>query len=174
MLVMVNVDNIAGEEVPYIIEELMKLGAKSVHAIPAIAKKGRPEFIFLIDTTRESVEALGDFMVSEVGILGLRLFEEAEHIKFDYEIRKVKITLQDKARGQEVLNLIVDVKLTRNSQGLMASAKPEYQGLRAGVDALAKANVNVSLPALRGIIEAFVLNKEVKSYQNLSLELIDG
>jgi len=174
MLVMVNVDNIAGEEVPYIIEELMKLGANSVHAIPAITKKGRPEFIFLIDTTRENVEALGDFMVSEVGILGLRLFEEAEHIKFDYEMRKVKITLQDKASGQEALNLIVDVKLTRNSQGLVASAKPEYQGLSAGVDALAKANVSVSLPALRGIIEAFVLNKEVKSYQNLSLELIDG
>ena len=174
MLVMVNVDNIAGEEVPYIIDELMKLGAKSVHAIPAITKKGRPEFIFLIDTTRENAEALGDFMVSEVGILGLRLFEEAEHIKFDYQMRKVKITLQDKASGQEVLNLIVDTKLTRNSQGFIASAKPEYQGLRAGVDALAKANVDISLPALRGIIEAFVLNKEVKSYQNLNLELIDG
>lgn len=174
MLVMVNVDNIAGEEVPYIIEELMKLGAKSVHAIPAITKKGRPEFIFLIDTTRENVAALGDFMVSEVSILGLRLFEEAEHIKFDYEMRKVKITLQDKASGQEALNLIVDVKLTRNSQGLVASAKPEYQGLSAGVDALAKANMNISLPALRGIIEAFVLNKEVKNYQNLGLELIDG
>jgi uncharacterized protein (DUF111 family) len=174
MLVIANVDNIAGEEVPYIIEELMKLGAGSVHAIPAMTKKGRPEFIFLIDTTRENVEALGDFMVSEMGILGLRLFEEAKHIKFNYEMRKVKIALQGKASGQEALSLIVDVKLTRNSQGLIASAKPEYQELRAGVDALAKANVNISLPALKEMIETFVLNKEVKSYQTLSLEFIDG
>lgn len=46
MLVMVNVDNVAGEAVPYIIEQLMAPGAESVHAIPAITKK-RPAGIHL-------------------------------------------------------------------------------------------------------------------------------
>lgn len=46
MLLIVNVDSITGEALPYLIDGLMARGASSVHAIPAITKKGRSEYIF--------------------------------------------------------------------------------------------------------------------------------
>jgi uncharacterized protein (DUF111 family) len=166
MLVMVNVDNAAGETVPYIIETLMSLGAESVHAIPAITKKGRPEFIFLVDTARENVEAIGDFMVSEVGTLGMRLFEEDEHLKFDYEMKKVRLASQDKG-----LSLALNVKVVQDSRGSIASARVEYGELRAAVDVLARAGVKVSLVALKEMIEAAILSGEDKAPQGLSIML---
>ena len=45
---MVNVDDVSGETVPHVIDGLIARGAKSVHVVPAITKKGRPEFIFLL------------------------------------------------------------------------------------------------------------------------------
>ena len=166
MLVMVNVDNVAGETVPHIIEKLMELGAASVHAVPAITKKGRPEFIFLIDTAKENVEAIGDFMVSEVGTLGMRLFQEAEHLKFDYEMRKVKLALQD-----EGLSLVLNVKVVRDSQGSIASARAEFEELKATVQALARAGFEISLTALKEMVETAVLGGEGKAYGSLSIEL---
>ena len=166
MLVMVNVDNVVGETVPYVIEELMGLGAESVHAIPAITKKGRPGFIFLIDTARENVEAIGDFLAREISTLGLRLFKEIEHIKFDYEMKRAKLIFQGKG-----LNLALNVKVVRDSQGLVASAKAEYEELRAAVNALADAGVDISLTALKEMAETAVLSGKGKVYQDLSVDL---
>jgi len=171
MLVMVNVDNVAGETVPHIIEKLMELGAASVHAVPAITKKGRPEFIFLIDTARENVEAVGDFLAREVGTLGLRLFEEVEHIKYNYEMRKVKLSLRDDVTDERALNLVVGVKVIRGKDGSVVSAKAEYEELKAAANALAKVGMNVSLIALKEMIEASALKGEGRVYQNLSVEL---
>lgn len=166
MLVMVNVDNVAGEAVPYIIEQLMALGAESVHAIPAITKKGRLGFIFLIDTARKNVETIGDFLVREVGTLGLRLFEEIEHIQFDHESRRVKLVLQDKG-----LNRALNVKVVRDSQGLVAAVKAEHEELRAAVHALADVGVNISLTALKELAETAVLSGESQAYRGLSANL---
>ena len=166
MLVMVNLDNVAGETVPYIIEKLMSLGAESVHAIPAITKKGRPGFIFLIDTARANVEAIGDLLAREAGILGLRLFEEGEHIKFDYEMRKVRLALQDKG-----LSLSLNVKVVLDSRGPIASARVEYEELVTALDALTKAGMHTSLVALKEIIEAAILSGESKVHQGLSIIL---
>lgn len=166
MLVMVNVDNVAGEAVPYIIEQLMALGAESVHAIPTITKKGRPGFIFLIDIARENVEAIGDFLVREISTLGLRLFEEVEHIKFDHEMKRAKLIFQGKG-----LSLALSVKVVRDSRGLVASAKAEYEELRAAVTALADAGVDIPLTALKEMVETAVLSGESKVYQGLSVDL---
>ncbi|HIC94689.1 MAG TPA: DUF111 family protein [Anaerolineae bacterium] len=172
MLVMVNVDNVAGEAVPYIIEKLMNLGAESVYAIPAITKKGRPGFIFLIDTAREKVEAIGDFLAREIGTLGLRLFEEVEHIKFNYEMKRVKLSLKDDVTDEGALNLAVGVKVIHGKDGSVASVKAEYEELKAAASALTKAGMNVSLTALKEMIEASVLKGEGRVYQNLSVELV--
>ncbi len=87
MLLMTNVDNITCEQVPpYLIEELMKLGAKNVHVVPAITKKGRPEHIFLIDSEEETLDSLAEFMALETGALGVRVLT-TEHYPFDYEIK---------------------------------------------------------------------------------------
>ena len=166
MLVVVNVDNVAGEAIPYIIEKLMDLGAESVHAIPAITKKGRLGFIFLIDIARENVETIGDFLVREVSTLGLRLFEEVEHIKFDCEMRKVRLAFQGKG-----LSLALNVKVVRDSRGLAAAVKAEHEELKAAVNALADAGVNISLTALKEMAETATLSGEGQVYQGLSVDL---
>ncbi len=167
MLMMVNVDNVGGETVPHIIEELMNLGAANIHAIPAITKKGRPEFIFLIDTEEKNVEAIGDFLVREVGTLGVRLFKDIEHMKFDYEMRKVRLNFREKTPS-----LVLNVKITRDSKGSIASARAEYEDLKAAVNALSRMGMDISMTSLREIVEASVLSREEKVCQNLSVELI--
>ncbi len=166
MLVMVNVDDVVGESVPYIIEKLMDLGAEGVHAIPTITKKGRPGFVFLIDTVRENVDAIGEFLVREVGTLGLRLFQEVEHIKFNYEIKETRLVLKNTN-----LVLPLSVKIVRDRQGAVASIKAEYKDLKAAADALSRAGARTSLIALKEMVEAAILSGESRTYRGLKVEL---
>ena len=168
MLMMVNVDDVEGEAVPYVIERLIDIGAENVHAIPAITKKGRPGFIFFIDVVRDKVDAISEFLVREVGTLGLRLFQEDEHIQFNYEIRKARIVLPDIG-----VKLSLDVKIVRDSKGAVASVKAEHRNLREAVDVLSQAGAEVPLSDLKELVEAAVLRSEGREYRGLSVEL-DG
>ena len=49
MLLMITVDDLPAEGLPYIIERTIETGAKNVHVLNAITKKGRIEYIFLVD-----------------------------------------------------------------------------------------------------------------------------
>jgi len=81
MLVLVNADNVSGEGLPYLIDGLMERGAESVHAVPAITKKGRSEFLFFIDAPRSCLEELRAFLGLELDTLGMRIIEP-EHLPF--------------------------------------------------------------------------------------------
>jgi len=125
VLIMVNVDDVTGETVPYLFETLMNMGAMNVHAIPAFTKKGRQELIFLIDTPREKITEIGDFLVGELGTLGLRVFEESEHIEFDYQVKESRLIVQDEATG-EVYTCSVAPRANRRS------ATCDIEGLPVG------------------------------------------
>ena len=52
VLIMVNVDDVAGETIPYLFDMLLRMGAKNVHAIPAYTKKGRQGFRLTVSPFR--------------------------------------------------------------------------------------------------------------------------
>jgi uncharacterized protein (DUF111 family) len=169
MLMLVNVDHVNGEALPYFIESLMARGAQNVHVVQAITKKGRWEFLIFVDAPEEKIEPLGNFLVSELGTIGLRVFE-TRHVKFDIQILQFRLII---CKGeQELYRQPVRVKLIRNSQGELGSIKAEYEDLQTCVKQLQQMEVEFPLSALKKLVEHMALQDEKRAvFKALSLEL---
>jgi len=68
-----NVDDISGEILGYLIEKIMKVGAKDISIYPGITKKGRPTNLISIMCDDEKIETITDILVLETGTLGIRI-----------------------------------------------------------------------------------------------------
>ncbi len=171
MLLMTNIDNIACDQVPYIIQSLMEIGACNVHAVPAMTKKGRNEYIFLIDAKKENVDAIAEFMASETGTIGLRLFN-AEHIAYDYEMRRVGVTIRGKGRQEgRTWSGNINVKIVKNTGGETLSARAEFEELKASVATLNEMGLPVSFYDLREMVEYEALKSEKENSYEVSFEI---
>jgi pyridinium-3,5-bisthiocarboxylic acid mononucleotide nickel chelatase len=170
MLIMVNVDNIAGEVVPYIVEGLLANGAQNVHVVQAITKKGRWEFLFYVDVPEEKIEPVGDYLVSELGTIGFRVLE-TRHVKFEYETIQLQLVACDKNTGQELLHKPIRVKLIQNSHGAVASVKAEYEDVRACAVQLQQMGLDISFTALKEMIERSALGEKHENCKQLRVEL---
>jgi uncharacterized protein (DUF111 family) len=169
MLMLVNVDHVNGEALPYFIESLMAKGAQNVHVVQAITKKGRWEFLIFVDAPEDKIEPLGDFLVSELGTIGLRIFE-TRHVKFDIQMLRFRLIVRKGER--ELYRQPVRVKLIRNSQGEPGSIKAEYEDLQTCVKRLQQVEVEFPLSALKKLVEHMALQDEKGAvYKGLGLEL---
>lgn len=160
-MLMTNIDNITCDQVPYLIEELMRLGAKNVHVIPALTKKGRPEYIFLIDSEEEILDPLAEFMALETGALGVRVLT-TEHYPFDYEIKKLFISFLDEFEVS-LWEGSISLKVIKSKGQKPLSARVEYEQLKELASDLQKAGLKLSLYELREIIEEKAL-KGIKNF----------
>jgi uncharacterized protein (DUF111 family) len=154
MLIMVNVDCINGEIVPYVIESLLERGAANVHVVQAITKKGRPEFLFFIDAAEDKIEALGDFLAAELGTLGLRIFE-TRHLRFTYEVTQARLVV----RGVESWETAIGLKIKRDGQGCITSIRAEYEDLKRAVEEINRLGLKMPFSQLRQLIEAAAREK---------------
>ena len=68
-----NVDDVSGEILGYLIEKIMKVGAKDISIYPGITKKGRPTNLISIICNDEKVNGITDILVLETGTLGIRI-----------------------------------------------------------------------------------------------------
>ncbi|MDC0209121.1 nickel pincer cofactor biosynthesis protein LarC [Nitrosopumilus sp.] len=68
-----NVDDVSGEILGYLIEKIMKVGAKDISIYPGITKKGRPTNLISIMCDDEKIEIITDILVLETGTLGIRI-----------------------------------------------------------------------------------------------------
>ena len=68
-----NVDDVSGEILGYLIEKIMKVGAKDISIYPGITKKGRPTNLISIICDDEKIETITDILVLETGTLGIRI-----------------------------------------------------------------------------------------------------
>ena len=68
-----NVDDVSGEILGYLIEKIMKIGAKDISIYPGITKKGRPTNLISIMCDDEKIETITDILVLETGTLGVRI-----------------------------------------------------------------------------------------------------
>lgn len=148
MLVLVNADNVSGEGLPYLIDGLMERGASSVHAVPAITKKGRSEFLFFIDAPRSSLEELGRFLALELDTLGLRVMEP-EHLPFA-PVRPLVVRVFQRGRPERFSE--VRVKQVDDASGAALSCKAEYEDLKKALDFFEGA-ANVSFKSMKAAVE---------------------
>lgn len=158
MLLMFNVDNITNEQVPFLIEKLMKKGAKNVHVIPSITKKGRQEHIFLVDLPESEVESVSNEIVRETGTIGIRILKE-EHISYNYKFKKVKLEIESKKYE-------LRVKLIFNQNNEYLALKAEYEDLKKIAD-----QVDIySFNELKTIVESELTKKIVD--HNITVDII--
>ena len=66
----VQTDHITGEDAGAAISALYAAGAKNVQVIPAVTKKNRTGYIFLIDSGEESLDKLRKSVISNLGSTG--------------------------------------------------------------------------------------------------------
>ena len=170
MLLLVNVDDISGEKIPHLIDELMARGAGSVHVVQALTKKGRLEYLFLVDAPGERIEALGSFLVAETGTIGMRVIE-TRHIRFDYRIQQVRLTAQTE---QGPVQALMRVKEIYNGDGRAVSVKAEYEDLRAVLTKLQQSGAEVSFTALKQLVEQAALGREDRFLQSIRAEYLAG
>lgn len=149
MLLMINVDDISGEVVPHTIDGLMERGAKSVHVVPAITKKGRPEFIIFVDAPEHLTRDLTTYLASELGTLGVRIIDH-RHLSIPY--RKMDVLVECPAAGLAE-PVRVGVKCFEDEQGLTLRAKAECEDIMAALAALGRAGAHLSFQGLKSLVE---------------------
>ena len=162
MLLMVSVDDVSGETISHVIEEVMAEGAANVHVVPAITKKGRPEYLFYVDAPEEMIETIATFFAKELGTIGMRILE-ARHIPFNYRFKKVLIACD---ACFDVQPTTVRVKEVLNGEDKVVSVKADYEDLKAALLHLKRTGLfdDVSFTALKGLAEQTVLGRSDRSF----------
>jgi pyridinium-3,5-bisthiocarboxylic acid mononucleotide nickel chelatase len=117
-----NVDDITGENLGAVIEHLSKSGIKDVTVIPGISKKNRSNYTIKVITDFSRVDATLDFLFTETGTLGVRI-QEVNRIVLDREI----ITMKCRILNEQ---FTIHVKVSKDSNGKIVNAKPEFDDIR--------------------------------------------
>ena len=171
MLMMVNVDNITGDALPYLIDGIFSLGASNVNACSAITKKGRMGYIFFIDLEAHNIDPIMDFMVREVGTLGARVLE-SHHLKRDYTFQHVQVRLEPSKTESSPNEWIIAVKIIRDGDGIL-SARAEYRDLEAAVTQIQKLDEKISLAELRAMSELVASRRTPLYIGEISVDFVE-
>lgn len=67
-----NIDDCSGEVLGFVMERLMKAGARDVHYVPVFMKKNRPAWILNVICKEEDMETLQNIIFEETTTIGIR------------------------------------------------------------------------------------------------------
>ena len=117
-----NLDHLTGEEIGYLFDKLMELGASDVSITPIIMKKNRQGSLLKVISSRQNRDKLVEAIFKETGSLGIRIqpnlhrgVAKREFIKKEYEIEGETFEVTFKAG---YIN------------GETISSRPEYEDLK--------------------------------------------
>ncbi|MFC2006777.1 nickel pincer cofactor biosynthesis protein LarC [Chloroflexota bacterium] len=125
-----NLDDATGEIVGHAVDRLLQEGARDVCLIPIFTKKNRPAQIIKVMADRTNVEDLARVLVDETGTLGVRIYPcerrilVRESVSVEVEIDNIKER--------------IDVKVARDSGGMIIKIKPEYDHVKRVAERTAK------------------------------------
>lgn len=165
MLLMTHVDDINAEQVPFLIEQLMEKGAGNVHVINAMTKKGRQEYILLIDTSEANIHAISNYLAAELGTLGIRRLN-TDHLSFNSSIEPMHVFLRD-AKGNKAWAGIINIKLIKDMFGNLLTVRAEYECLKTAAKAFEKAGSGITFYELRQMVEG----KALQHFKNTGFEI---
>ncbi len=115
-----NVDDVTGEILGNLLEELMKLGAKDVAIIPATMKKGRSGHIIQIIAKPADVSVLARKVIEETGSLGVRIMPVRHRLIAKRKMASVAIEIAGKKHK-------ADVKIATDSNGKLMNISAEFE-----------------------------------------------
>ena len=159
MLIMTTIDDLPPEGIPYITDKIMESGAKNVHIINALTKKGRMEYIVLVDFEEEYFDDISSLLALEFGTIGMKIFKH-EHKKFPYELieKKVLININDAS-----LESVAKIKYLFSDDNKLISLKAEYEDLKLLAKELNQKGFDISFSKLKTIIEAEAYKNPIDS-----------
>lgn len=158
MLLMTTIDDLPSESLPYIIERTLELGANNIHVLNAITKKGRMEYIILVDLDEKLLDDICSLLALEFGTLGIKTFKY-EHVKFPFEVESKVVTI----KANDVhLESKVRVKYLKKDEKKVISLKAEYEDIQSIALDLNSKGITIPLSKLKTIIEAEAYKKVLK------------
>ncbi len=114
-----NVDDVTGQVLGNLIDELLGAGAKDVSIIPATMKKGRSGHIIQVITKPEDSGKLARKIIEETGSLGVRIIPVKHRLIAKREMGKVDITINNRMFS-------IAVKVARDMRGALLSISAEF------------------------------------------------
>ena len=115
-----NVDDVTGQVLGNLIDELLRAGALDVSIIPATMKKGRSGHIIQVIVKPEDSGVLARKIIEETGSLGIRIIPVKHRLIAQREISKVNIKINGRV-------FTVAVKVARDLQGVLLNISAEFE-----------------------------------------------
>lgn len=115
-----NVDDVTGQVMGNLIEELLAAGALDVAIIPATMKKGRSGSIIQVIAKPEDSDKLARKIIEETGSLGVRIIPIKHRLIAQREIGKVDVTINNRAFS-------IGVKIARDLRGTLLNISAEFE-----------------------------------------------
>lgn len=115
-----NADDVSGEVLGNLFEELLAMGARDVAIIPATMKKGRPAHIIKVIAKPEDTAKLARKIIIETGSLGIRVIPTRHRLMAARKIEIIKIEIE----GQVYQTA---VKVARDSEGILLNISAEFE-----------------------------------------------
>jgi pyridinium-3,5-bisthiocarboxylic acid mononucleotide nickel chelatase len=115
-----NADDVSGEILGNIFEELLEMGAKDVVIIPATMKKGRPAHVIKVIAKPEDTAKIARKIIIETGSLGIRVVPTRHRL---IAARKTEI-IKFEVEGQLYE---AAVKIARDSEGILLNISAEFE-----------------------------------------------
>ena len=119
-----NIDDSTGEELGFVLEKLLKAGARDVHYLPCFMKKNRPGWLLRILADAALVPALEEIVFRETTTIGVRRFW-AERTCMARESMTVRLSV-----GEVAVKKCVFEGIVRHY--------PEYESVKALAEATGK------------------------------------
>jgi pyridinium-3,5-bisthiocarboxylic acid mononucleotide nickel chelatase len=131
-MVETNIDDISGEIIGNMIEQLTEAGAKDVTVLQGISKKNRPTHLIRVISDRTQVNTILEILFRETGTIGVRI-QEIQRVILPRSSITVPVKIHD-----NIFN--IQVKITKDSNGKTITVKPEFQDL---VDIASRIGISV-------------------------------
>ncbi|MCZ7380929.1 MAG: nickel pincer cofactor biosynthesis protein LarC [Candidatus Methanoperedens sp.] len=115
-----NVDDVTGQVLGNLIDELLIAGAKDVSIIPATMKKGRSGQVIQVIAKPEDSGKLARKIIEETGSLGVRIIPVKHRLIVQREMGKVDITINNRM-------FPIAVKVARDRRGALLNISAEFE-----------------------------------------------
>ncbi len=115
-----NVDDVTGQVLGNLIDELLAAGALDVAVIPATMKKGRSGHIIQVIAKPADSERLARKIIEETGSLGVRMIPIKHRLIAQREMGEVEITIKGRV-------FPVAVKIARDLRGVLLNISTEFE-----------------------------------------------
>lgn len=115
-----NADDVSGEVLGNLFEELLAMGARDVAIIPATMKKGRPAHIIKVIAKPEDSAKLARKIITETGSLGVRVIPTRHRLMAARKIEMIKLEVEGQIYETAV-------KIARDSEGVLLNISAEFE-----------------------------------------------